>query len=286
MKWWWLRHLGLTLAALLLLFRPAAASTLWQIEKDGRTHHLFGTIHVADADVVALPAHVEQVVRSARQLVVEVISSDDARRTMAQRTLLASNTLKNVLGDELFASVASAAQMRGVSPEGLAHLKPWAVALMLNVPLSSSEPVLDERLQYRFEGSGRPVHALETLDEQLDIFDQLPLAGQIAFLESSLAQLADFDANMAQMKSLYLKGDLEAIQDYSRQQLDSADDPLMRQLMHRLLEERNMRMFERVQSRLTESGTLIAVGALHLPGQQGLLQLFRQAGYTVLPVAP
>ena len=60
----------------------------------------------------------------------------------------------------------------------------------------------------------------------------------------------------------------------------------MKQLMYRILDERNERMFTRVLPYLLESGTLIAVGALHLPGPQGLLQLFRQAGYTVKPIAP
>lgn len=282
----WLCTLGLTLAALLLLVKPAAAGMLWQIEKDGHTHHLFGTIHISDADVIALPTHVEQVVKSSRQLVMEAVADDLARQSMAERTLMASNSLKNVLGETLFAEVASAAKARGVPPSSLVRLKPWAVGLMLNVPTPSPEPVLDVHLQYQFQDSGRAVHALETIDEQLDIFDQLPMSDQIAFLESSLAQLADFDANMAHMKSLYLAGDLESIQRFSDEQTASADHPVMKQLMYRILEQRNERMFTRVQPYLVQSGTLIAVGALHLPGQQGLLQLFRQAGYTVKPVAP
>lgn len=282
----WLFTLGFTLTALLLLVRPAAASLLWQIEKDGRTHHLFGTIHISDADIIALPAHVEQVVKSSRQLVIEAIADGPARQTMAERSLLASNSLKNVVGEALFADVASAARARGVPPASLVRLKPWAVGLMLNVPTPSLEPVLDVHLQYRFQDSGRAVHALETIDEQLDIFDQLPMPDQIAFLKSSLAQLEDFDTNMAHMKSLYLAGDLDSIHRFSEQQTSSADHPVMKQLMYRILDERNERMFTRVQPYLLESGTLIAVGALHLPGPQGLLQLFRQAGYTVKPIAP
>lgn len=283
---WIVRGLWCLLAALMVFARPAAASLLWQLEKDGKTHYLFGTIHISDADIIALPPHVESVVKSARQLVVEAIADEQSRQSMADRSLLASNTLKNVLGPDLFAEVTGAAKARGVPPGSLVRLKPWAVGLMLNVPTPSLEPVLDVHLQYRFEDSGRAVHALETIDEQLDIFDQLSLDDQIAFLKSSLSQLEDFDSNFAQMKKLYLAGDLDAIHRFSEQQTAKGDHPVMKRLMYRILEERNERMFARVQPHLAQSGTLIAVGALHLPGQLGLLQMFRQAGYAVKAIDP
>lgn len=284
--WQWLCRLGLTLAAVLLLVRPVAASSLWQLEKDGRTHYLLGTIHVSDPEIVNLPPHVAQAVQSSRRLVVEVISDAVSQRRATARALLASNTLDKMLDKALFEDVASAARLRGVTPERLVRMKPWAVALMLNFPMPAREPVLDVALQYRFQDSERPVHALETLDEQLDIFDRLPLSGQIAFLELSLAQAADFDAYMDFMKSLYLQGDLEAILRHAQALMDNTHNPLMADLMYRMLDERNLRMFDRLQSHLEETGTFIAVGALHLPGWQGLLQLFRQAGYTVRPVVP
>lgn len=283
---WIVKGLWCLLAALMIFARPAAASLLWQLEKGGKTHYLFGTIHISDADIIALPPQVENVVKSARQLVVEAIADEQSRQSMAERSLLASDTLKNVLGPDLFDQVSGAAKARGVSPASLVRLKPWAVGLMLNVPTPSLEPVLDVHLQYRFEDSGRAVHALETIDEQLDIFDQLPLDDQIAFLKSSLSQLEDFDRNFAQMKTLYLAGDLDAIHRFSEQQTAKGDHPVMKRLMSRILEERNQRMFARVQPHLAQSGTLIAVGALHLPGQQGLLQMFRQAGYAVKALDP
>ena len=280
------RALWLVLATLMIFARPVSASVLWQLDKQGNTHYLFGTIHIADADIIALPPQVERVVKSSRQLVVEAIADDQSRQSMAERTLMASNTLKGVLGPDLYAEVSQAAKARGVPPTSLMRLKPWAVGLMLNVPTPSLEPVLDVHLQYRFQDSGRPVHALETIDEQLDIFDELSMADQIEFLKSSLAQLDEFDANFARMKALYLAGDLDAIQAFSEQQSGQREHPVMQRLMQRILEERNVRMFARVQPYLAQSGTLIAVGALHLPGQQGLLQMFRQAGYTVTAVKP
>lgn len=269
-----------------LLANPATASLLWQLEKNGTRHYLLGTIHIADADIIALPPHVEKIVQSSRQLIVEAIADDQSRQSIADRSLLASNTLKNVLGPELFDEVSGVVKRRGIPPASVVRLKPWAVGLMLNVPTPSLEPVLDVHLQYRFQDSGRAVYALETIDEQLEIFDRLSMQEQIEFLKSSLAQLEDFDANFAYMKTLYLAGDLDAIHRFSEQQSGKGDSEIMKQLMVRILDERNHRMFARLQPYLAQSGTLIAVGALHLPGSQGLLSMFRQAGFTVTPLNP
>ena len=279
-QWW----SGLWL--LVCLAMPAHASLLWQLEKDGKVHHLFGTIHISDPDVIRLPSHVESIVQSASALVIEVLLDDATRQAIAERTLLSSSTLKKVLGMELFNEVASAVKERGVPPSSLLRLKPWAVGLMLNVPTPSLEPVLDVHLQYRFADTQRPVHGLESIDEQLDIFDELALAEQIEFLKTSLAQHAEFEATFNRMKTLYLAGDLEQIEQFARTQSAKSASSTMDKLMYRILEERNHRMFARVQSHLAQSGVLIAVGALHLPGQQGLLQMFRDAGYSVRAVAP
>lgn len=269
-----------------LIAEPVQSSLLWQLEKDDKVHYLFGTIHISDPEVIQLPPSVESVVNSASALVVEVVLDSVTRQAIAERTLLSSSTLKQVLGIELFGEVARVAKQRGMPSSSLLRLKPWAVGLMLNVPTPSLEPVLDVHLQYRFADTQRPVYGLETIDEQLDIFDEMTLDDQIAFLKTSLAQQADFDVHFSRMKTLYLAGDLEQIERFAREQSSKSANSTMDKLMYRILEERNHRMFARVQSHLAQSGVLIAVGALHLPGQQGLLQMFRNAGYSVRAVTP
>lgn len=277
-------RLGWTLLAFLLVAQPATASLLWKLEKNGNIHYLFGTIHVSDADIIALKPEVQAAVDAAQRLVVEAVVDDKARQAMADRSLLSTNTLKGVLGPDLFEQVARAAKARNLMPASVMRLKPWAVALMLNMPTPSLKPVLDVHLQYRFQDSRRPVSGLETVDEQLAIFDEMSLADQIEFLKVALLQQDEFDANFAHMKTLYLAGDLTAIEAFSEQQINRYKQPVLRKVMHRILAERNVRMFQRVQPHLARSGTLIAVGALHLPGNQGLLAMFRQAGYTLTPV--
>ncbi|HVL01312.1 MAG TPA: TraB/GumN family protein, partial [Dongiaceae bacterium] len=168
----------------------------------------------------------------------------------------------------------------------LQRLKPWAVGLMLNLPTQSLEPVLDVSLQYRFQDAGKPVQSLETIDEQLDLFDRMTLPEQVEFLQASLEQIPEFDSNLAQMKQLYRAGDIDAIHDFAKNQTHKVKSPVMERLMAQIVEQRNKRMVERLRGYLQSSGNLIAVGALHLPGQDGILQLLRNAGYRVQPVTP
>jgi len=80
----------------------------------------------------------------------------------------------------------------------------------------------------------------------------------------------------------YLKGDLDEI--YRRSmEMQSQDDELAKRLMHSLIDERNQRMLERMLPELKKGRTFIAVGALHLPGEFGLLNLLRKAGFAVTP---
>lgn len=268
------------------LAQTAQASLLWQIEKDGRRNHVLGTFHVSDPEIVTVPPHVNRIVVAARQLVLEVRQDSRSQQIIADRSLLTQATLSQLLGPELYEQVVQAMRARGMAPAGVQRLKPWAVGLMLNFPAPSLDPVLDVSLQYRFQAQNKPVQALETIDEQLDVFDHLPLADQIQFLASALEQLPDFDRNLEQMKNLYKAGDLEAIQHFAQAQMKQTDSAAMTRLMHAIIDQRNQRMYERMQPYLQQSDTLIAVGALHLPGNTGVLQLLKNNGYRIRPVNP
>jgi uncharacterized protein YbaP (TraB family) len=258
---------------------------LWQIEKAGRQNHILGTIHIADPDVAQLPGHIEAAIQQSQQLVLEVKQDVRSRQRIEDRTRLSSSSLRALIGQDLYQQVVDVMKLRGAEGPSLQKMKPWAVGLMLNYPVSTEQPVLDVGLQLRFQNAGKEVNALETIDEQLDLFDRMPMPEQIEFLALSLRQLDHFDADLATMKRYYRAGDLEAIHRFARQQLRQLGSPSMTRLMHEIIQVRNQRMFDRLGPYLAGSNTLIAVGALHLPGEQGLLQLMKNAGYRVRPVA-
>lgn len=254
---------------------------LWKIEHAGQApSFLFGTIHLADPRVTSLPAPVMQRFDQADSFTMEVVVDESAMTQMKQTMFFQDErTLEGVLGAARYQKVKRALARHGTP---LAHepskQKPWVVATTLAVPPQTN--FLDLKLQARAIEQRKPLHALESMQEQLSIFDDLSLSDQIALVDDALAQHPQLAQRIEEMVRAYVARDLDEIRAIGdRDPLADAD--LQERVMHRLVVERNRRMLERMRPRLAEGNAFIAVGALHLPGENGLLQLLEQAGYNV-----
>lgn len=266
-------------------------SRLWKVVDPERTDvkpsFLLGTMHLADKEIVALPPHIDTVVQQADSLTIEVKLGNDAFKVMSELSALdGPKTLSDLLGEATFDRVVTVLKPHGVNRYGLERLKPWVVGLMLNYPPPSLDPVLDYSLQMRFSRSNRPVHQLETIHEQIQIFNKLSLSDQIKFLRYALAQQANFDTYLERMKQLYIADDLDGLQALAKTQMQDVKEAYLVNLFQELIDKRNLRMVARMENRLEEGNALIAVGALHLTGDYGIIQLLRDLGYQVNPVTP
>ena len=99
-------------------------------------------------------------------------------------------------------------------------------------------------------------------------------------MHSTIDSLAEKDLAYQQMLNAYINGDLEKLVSIADSQQPN-DRRLAKLINTRLIFERNQRMFNRMQKQLQAGNTFVAVGALHLPGDQGLLNKLRMAGYRV-----
>ena len=136
----------------------------------------------------------------------------------------------------------------------------------------------------RAQEAGKPLHGLETIDEQLEVFEGLPLEDQVALLRDAVEQFAGIDALHAALLAAYKRQDLAALLAISEAEMADADQRLAREFQRRLIVDRNRRMAERMEPYLEQGAAFVAVGALHLPGEQGLISLLRQRGYSVRAV--
>jgi uncharacterized protein len=265
---------------------------LWQIAKDGKpVGHLFGTIHISDADVIAVPPAVRDAFDAARSLSVEVILDGAAVQTLAMAMALpAGKRLDAMVPADVFEKAVAASAPYGLQAAQLARLKPWAVALLISVPPDEQQRraagglALDMWLQQQAAAQGKPVHALETVAEQVTAFEGLSDADQVAQLRSASIDLGDKQRFFAEMKKAYLRQDLDAIHHLARKDMGPGDESLRKALEERLFDVRNRKMAERMIARFDEGGAFVAVGALHLPGETGVLRLLEQRGYTVTRV--
>ncbi|HEY0338695.1 MAG TPA: TraB/GumN family protein [Burkholderiales bacterium] len=265
--------------------RTYAQGLLWKVESaSGQTSHVFGTIHLSDARVLALPGPVKQSFDGSGSFVMEVTLDPANLMQLAGRMIFTDGRdLQGVLGPALFQKVAATAPSIGLPPEMLRYLKPWAVALILMVPQTNGDNVLDDRLYKMAIEQNKGVHQLETVDEQVDMFDGMAENEQIAMLRNAVDNRERLPKLMERMVDTYLKRDLAALYRISEED-DGLDPALQRMktvLMQRLLDERNIRMADRADVLLKNGRAFIAVGALHLYGERGVLALLANRGYRV-----
>jgi len=258
---------------------------LWKIEsKNGKPSYLFGTIHVADPRVTNLPPPVRAVFDAADGLFVEVVPNVEnmARLTRSMR-FSDGRTLTQTIGARMYADAQAALAKRRIPVADIDALKPWAIALMLLTPDPSGGLPLDLALQVRAAEKGMVVAGLETMDEQIAVFDDLPLDEQRELLDVTLRDQAEVAGRIEALTQAYLARDLGKLRELA--EADEIDNPALHAtVMRRLLTERNRRMVERMQSRLRRGNAFIAVGAAHLPGPQGLIELLEQEGYRLSAV--
>jgi len=192
-------------------------------------------------------------------------------------------TLSAVAGEDLFKQVAGLLAPRQLPERVIDSLKPWAAMTLLVQPQPQTGVFLDQALLRIARERELQTFGLESLEEQLAALDGLSPEDQLALLREAVANHDMLTATVEAMVRAWLARDLVALQAAS-QPKRSDDQRLQAQLLERLVDRRNPVMLERMQPRLAEGGAFIAVGALHLPGKQGLLHGLEEQGYRVTKV--
>jgi len=294
-----IRRLLVLLLPILVVGAPAAArdagfthGLLWRIEAPGAAPgHLFGTMHSTDPEIAAPDAALSRILDNADSLTIEVVLDDAASATMAQAMLLPEGRLLgDIAGPDLWRRVAETGARYGVPAEFLQRFQPWAVQMIFSLPTAELRrqaeggAYLDKVLQERATERGIPVYGLETVDEQIAALAGQPVDEQLALLDAAITLNPDLDAIFGNLKRLYLAGDLAGMHRMALEMTGGAPPDLIDAYFERLIGDRNRRMADRMADRLAEGNALIAIGALHLYGEEGVLALLAARGYSVTRV--
>jgi len=290
-----------------ILARAAAVENgtgrFWRIARDGRApSHLFGTVHSTEAAARPLPVAVASALDGARVLMVELTPQEQARlaRRMAGDATFVLDpdgpTLSQRLspaGERLAAKVLGA---RGLPMAVAERLRPALLLAVLSVPacertaLESGAEVLDQAIMSRAERAGIPIHGLETHEESFAAFDRLPEDALTDLLVDALAAAEAEEDLRRTLQTLYDRGEIAAIMEfniwYSENMAAIGDSRGAADALDRaLIVERNRAWLAGLRRALDRGGAFVAVGALHLPGPEGLIALLRADGYAVTRVA-
>jgi len=267
---------------------PAGSHFVWKVTKDARTvAYLVGSVHVLTRDVYPLPPVFERAFSETRTLVEEVdlgASSDPgAVLPLASKAMLTDGrTLTAILDKETAALVQAKAAASGLPMLVVDRMKPWLAAMTLAVPAlqrAGYDPLygLDRHFYDRAKAAARPVRGLETVASQLSALDSLPMPVQIEMLKAVLGDIDTQVAAVAEIIRAWRAGDVRALERLLLDEFRESPD-----VYQRLLVDRNRAWVPQVAACATEPAPcLVVVGGAHLVGDDSVVAMLRQAGFSV-----
>ncbi len=282
------------LVAALCIALPAAQAVaeeryeqglLWRVSREGvAPSYLFGTMHLADPRLLELPATADKAFREARSFVLEMYPDRAVARRFSEASLLdGGRRLSQLMTPEDFARLAERLAGRGFETGHVQRLKPWAALLLATGVDGQGGESLDISLYVRARFANKRIEELDSVEEQIAVFDGIPLETQLALLEIALQRHDALRAEMEQGIAAYLRGDLAALAALSRRNGGATPQGRRHQalLEKKIVLDRSVVMAYRLQAHLRRGGVFAAVGALHLYGPRGLPALLRSEGWVV-----
>jgi uncharacterized protein YbaP (TraB family) len=265
---------------------------LWRISGNNlsRPSYLFGTMHMICADDIVLSDSLKNAISRADKVYLELDMDDMMQMlgAMGHMTMRDDTTLADLLTPEEYGKVKSffennSSGMAGLIPfTMLEKFKPMLIeSMMMEKSIKCDNMIVMEQLVMEAaKQHDKEIKGLETMDYQLAIFDRIPYTLQA----KQLVKMVDGGESEDVGKEMQV-----LTQAYRSQQLDKMDeltqgDPSIGQFADLLLFDRNVTWAKKLETLMAKNSLVIAVGAGHLPGDKGVINLLRKAGYKVEPV--
>ena len=284
----WMKHIAVMGVCALIAgsssqAQPEEKTLLWKIEGDQiATSYLLGTIHLLPQSDFLLKEKVTNAFESTDRLVLELdIDSPSLQQDILQQAGMSDGTtLDKLLPEDAYAQIDSELQdILGVGLEPFNGFKPLLIASFLTAKYVGEKPASFESalMQMALE-KGMEVDGLETVAEQMTVFDSISYEDQAADLVKMIEDEAQVVELYEKMLALYKDEDQAALYEMMGEYFD---DPLQLELM---IHKRNAYWVPRIAEKAKAQSTFFGVGAGHLGGEKGLLALLRAEGYRVTPV--
>jgi uncharacterized protein YbaP (TraB family) len=264
---------------------PAAAdAAVWTMKGQQNTVYLLGSVHLLDSKHATLPANMQCAYKQSEALVMEIDLDDldeaaAAQFMMAHGMLGEDETLQTLLPADLYSRVTVLAEKVGLPMAMLEKMKPWLAATMLAqfaMLKSGLDPKLgvDMQLAEKAKADRKEITGLETIVEQLQIFDTIDRREQLAFLDISSDDLAKMTKDTELLMSAWRSGDERALEQQMMAEYSKA--PV---LYDKLLRDRNRKWVPQLlELRNSSEDVLVVVGAGHLVGKGSVIELLRGKG--------
>lgn len=285
--------------AVVMLAVASQAQLLWKVSGNGlgRPSYIFGTHHMAPASMIDQVPGMDIAIEGCDIVVGEIekdsLVSPEVQARMAQAMIAPlDSTLDKLYTPSEYAIVERVFNKyfstMGVKLSQMKTLKPNAISTQMQAmqaikyfPNFDANNLIDIKVQERANEAGRPSAGLESIDEQIDLLFNAPLAEQALSLLETCKQDEFFQVQSVTLAEAYIAQDLDKLMSVMT---DATIGGESEEMMDALIYNRNRMWVEKLKVMMPERACLVCVGAGHLPGDQGVLQLLRNLGYTVEPM--
>ena len=263
---------------------------LWKISGNGleKSSYLFGTVHMICKEDAYLSTNLMSAIAKADRVYLELDMDNLFEMVGAMMKMKMNNdtTLADLLTRDEYQKTKEyfEAKVSMLPFSVLETYKPLvASSLLMESTVACDQQVAMEQLvMEEAKKNGKRIDGLETMAYQMSIFDSIPYKVQAQELFKSIAsgdKESDSDKEYKELIKAYKEQDLNKLG-----QMISKSDQGMMQYEDILLNNRNRNWVAKLKTILKDKSLVIAVGAGHLPGDKGLINLLRKEGYTVTPV--
>jgi len=286
------KHILLVATFALLFSLSANAQLFWKISGNGleKTSYLFGTHHLINKDQIKNFDQILTISGQVDAVVGEIDMSDMQTQAvkMMSDVMMKDTTMKDLLSAEDYAFVDSVFQITmNTGLDKLGTMKPamlsafYVIASYMKENGTNAPPTgVDELFQKKAKEQNKKILPLETIDEQMFmLFGSMSLKRQAEVLVKDLKEIQKSKEDMKNLNSYYLTGDLVGIESLSNMSCNWTPEEVKV-----LIDNRNLNWAKKLPTMLKEQSCFIAVGAMHLVGETGLIKQLKAAGYKVEPV--
>ena len=262
------------------------SSLLWEIsgKKVKSPSYIFGTMHLIPKEQFLFPESLQDKVKNADLLVMEISGLSEQMKGM-QLMMLEEGNLFDFFTEEQADSIFTYSEENlGYTEEQLktmfGKMKPFVlIQLMTKNSFGESPASYEMSLEKIAKENETSVEGLETIEEQMALFDNIPMEEQVEMVMSSLRNADSSAVETQKLIDAYLNQDIDSLHRYMKQ-----SDSEMSGFEDDFLNKRNKNWIPLIKQYIKKNKTFIAVGAGHLGGEKGVIELLRQEGYTLTPI--
>ena len=280
-------ELGFLLAGLTGELRAQEKSFLWRVNSDQNRLYILGSIHLLKKETYPLKKSIEDAFEQTKKLVLEIdlggANPQKIQQLMVQKSISTDGTvLHQNVSTETYQAVAERAKELGIDIRVLSPFKPWVVAMTMaamKLQQLGFDPSLgiDRHLADRAKQTDKPTVGLETAEFQLDLFDRFSAKEQELLLRQSMDEMDHVERNVTAIVQAWKSGDVGAVEKYLLVGMRNYPE-----IHRKVIDDRNQRWLPQIENLLSGGeNALIVVGAAHLVGKNGIIELLKDRGYRV-----